>query len=325
MRYDGLRLRRSPPLEDHQKRFAALLIDFENLYYFMKNSPVFGSQDIMNLIVGLIQHLRTFLESEYGESTISLDAYADFERIEDNAQGDLYLLGFNTHNVLGTDHKNAADMKLCIDAMDILYTRPEISTFVLIAGDRDYIPVIQHLKRKAKLVRVVGFQGSVSGDLLTTLGQQYFIDGQQFLLEPAQIVTAKPPDPVSVGPIVVPTKPRLEVMAGTSSVVPPNVPLAPVRPAITPRLPTKSPDEYGAATLGVVFKYFRGKSEIWMVPFLHKLRSELPELSEPERKAIISKLNESGAITIETRPGQPHDYTVFKLNWNHAEVRKASQ
>src|SRR5450432_2120098 len=171
---------------DGEKRLAALLVDFENLYYFIKKSPGYKGHDTMEVIVRLIQKLRDYLDSEFTEATISLDAYADFEQIEENAQGDLYLLGFDTHNVLGTEHKNAADMKLCIDAMEILYTRPEISTFVLIAGDRDYIPVIQHLKRKAKVVRVVGFQGSVSGDLLTTLGQRYFIDGQQFLAQPLQ-------------------------------------------------------------------------------------------------------------------------------------------
>ena len=233
-------------------------------------------------------------------------------KIEDNAQGDLYLLGFDTHNVLGTEHKNAADMKLCIDAMEILYTRPEISTFVLIAGDRDYIPVIQHLKRKAKVVRVVGFQGSMSGDLLTTLGQRYFIDGQQFLHQPPQEATTKPPEPTK-RPVAISLRPHTPIPVST-----------PVGLPAVPGLPSRSAEEYGKVALGLVFKYFKGKPEVWMAPYLHKLRSELPELSEPERKAIISRLNESGAITIETRTGEVHDYTIFKLNWNHPDVRVAA-
>jgi hypothetical protein len=197
-------------------------------------------------------------------------------------------------------------MKLCIDAMEILYTRPEISTFVLIAGDRDYIPVIQHLKRKAKVVRVVGFQGSVSGDLLTTLGQQYFIDGQRFLQQLPQKAPGKPPEPT---------------MHGAGAVLPKSLSATPVAVPAVPTLPLKSPEEYCKVALGLVFKHFKGKSEIWMSPYLHKLRSEVPELSEPERKAIISRLNESGAITIETRTGDLRDFTVFVLNWNHPDVR----
>jgi hypothetical protein len=140
-------------VDNKQKHFAALLVDFENLYYFIKNRPGYDGHDTMGVIVRLVQALRSHLETEYKKTTISLDAFADFERIEEEAQGDLYLPGFDTRNVLGTDNKNAADMKICIDAMEILYTRPEIS------------------KRKAKIVRVVGFQGSTSGDLRTTLGQ----------------------------------------------------------------------------------------------------------------------------------------------------------
>ena len=101
--------------------------------------------------------------SDYDEHVISMDAYADFDRIEETAQSDLYLVGCETHNVLGTDHKNAADMKLCIDALEILYTRKEIGTFVVVGGDRDYIPLIRHLKKHGRLVRVVGFRKSTSG------------------------------------------------------------------------------------------------------------------------------------------------------------------
>src|ERR1035441_6729961 len=81
---------------DGHKGFAALLVDFENLYYFIKNSPTYKGYDTMELIVRLLQQLREHLEKVCMETTISLDAYADFERIEDNAQGDLYLpIGHN--------------------------------------------------------------------------------------------------------------------------------------------------------------------------------------------------------------------------------------
>ena len=65
---------------DDQKRFAALLVDFENLYYFIKNSPNYKSHDTMELTVRVIQELREYLDSEFMEATISLDAYADFEQ-----------------------------------------------------------------------------------------------------------------------------------------------------------------------------------------------------------------------------------------------------
>ncbi|MFC7668064.1 NYN domain-containing protein [Hymenobacter humi] len=93
----------------------------------------------------------------------------------------MYLMGVSTRNVLGTNHKNAADMQLCIDALEVMYTRPDIGTFVLVAGDRDYIPLLQHLRRQARQVLVAGFRESVSGDLLQNIGADHFIDARELL------------------------------------------------------------------------------------------------------------------------------------------------
>ncbi len=160
--------------------FAAVFLDFENVYYFLKNEFA-DPPELNDHVLEILRNLRTHLAENWGLDSIILNAYADFERIGPGAQGALYLLGVNTKNVLGTEHKNAADMGLCIDVLEILYTRREIDTFVLVAGDRDYIPVIQHLRRQAKRVLGVGFRESVSGDLLLNLGDKQFIDARDLL------------------------------------------------------------------------------------------------------------------------------------------------
>jgi hypothetical protein len=88
-----------------------------------------------------------------------------------------------THNVMSTEHKNSADMRLCIDALEVLYTRPEIHTFVLVAGDRDYIPLVQHLRRQGRNVYVSSFRSNVSGDLLQNIAAGHFIDAFELLNE----------------------------------------------------------------------------------------------------------------------------------------------
>ncbi|RYY18388.1 MAG: NYN domain-containing protein, partial [Cytophagaceae bacterium] len=160
--------------------YAAVFIDFENVYYFLKNHYL-DPQDPHDYALDLVRALRDTLKRELGLDSLVLYAYADFDRLPSGPQGPLYLMGVDTRNVLGTDHKNAADMQLCIDALEVLYTRPDIGTFVLVAGDRDYIPVLQHLRRQARQVKVVGFRESVSGDLLLMLGQEHFIDARQLL------------------------------------------------------------------------------------------------------------------------------------------------
>jgi len=160
--------------------YAAVFIDFENVYYFLKNHYL-DPQDPHDYALDLVRSLRDTLKREQGLDSLVLYAYADFDKLPSGPQGPLYLMGVDTRNVLGTDHKNAADMQLCIDALEVLYTRPDIGTFVLVAGDRDYIPVLQHLRRQARQVKVVGFRESVSGDLLLMLGQEHYLDARQLL------------------------------------------------------------------------------------------------------------------------------------------------
>lgn len=161
-------------------QFAALFLDFENIYYYLREEFV-DPPNLNDAILELIRNLRQHLQGEFGLDSIISNAYADFERLGSTPQGGLFLLGVDTKNVLGTDHKNAADMRLCIDALEVLYTRPEIQSFVLVTGDRDYIPLIQHLRRKARHVLGAGFRLKASGDLLLNLGEGRFIDLSSFL------------------------------------------------------------------------------------------------------------------------------------------------
>ena len=159
--------------------YAAVFIDFENVYYFLKNHFQ-DPPDLNDIVLDIVRALRAHL-SEKGLDCLISYAYADFERLATAPQGALYLMGVSTRNVLGTAHKNAADMQLCIDALEVMYTRPEIGTFVLVAGDRDYIPVLQHLRRQARQVLVAGFRESVSGDLLQNIGAAQFLDARELL------------------------------------------------------------------------------------------------------------------------------------------------
>ena len=161
-------------------QFAAIFLDFENIYYFL-SKEFMDPPNLNDAILELVRNLRHHLGDEFGLDCIISNAYADFERLGSTPQGGLFLMGVDTKNVMGTEHKNAADMRLCIDALEVLYTRPEIQSFVLVTGDRDYIPLIQHLRRKARHILGAGFKVKASGDLLLNLGEGRFIDVTAFL------------------------------------------------------------------------------------------------------------------------------------------------
>src|SRR6516165_4269611 len=58
--------------------------------------------------------------------------------------------------------KNSADIRLCVDAMDLAYSKEHISTFVIVSGDSDFSPLVSKLKELGKHVIGLGMQDSTS-------------------------------------------------------------------------------------------------------------------------------------------------------------------
>ena len=340
--------------------YAAVFIDFENVYYFLKNH-FHDPADLDDHVLNLVRGLRERLGSQ-GLDCLVMNAYADFERIPTTPQGNLYLLGVNTRNVLGTAHKNAADMKLCIDALEVLYTRPDIGTFVLVAGDRDYIPVLQHLRQQAKKVLVVGFRESVSGDLLQNIGADHFLDARD-LLAPERVkeLEKRRADRQQVveegrrlreqGPTGGSAAGALALQTGAGSAnapqntapaqpaAPRSVVSAAPRPAprpadeapdfAAPRRLTHEMEQRALAFMLAEFQKLEAKQgrrvpELWLGPFMRLLTDELPELPDYERRDLLNKLREAGTIRIEKREGEPHPFSVIVVNYTHPDVQLLS-
>jgi hypothetical protein len=337
--------------------YAAVFIDFENVYYFLKNHYL-DPQDPHDYALDLVRALRDALKRELGLDSLVLNAYADFDKIPTGPQGPLYLMGVSTRNVLGTDHKNAADMQLCIDALEVLYTRPAIGTFVLVAGDRDYIPVLQHLRRQARQVKVVGFRESVSGDLLQMLGQEHFIDARALL--PAERLqaledhrTARQRQGEEMRRLreqglagVQAAAARQAAQAGASAAPADGIviPAAPARPSVVARpnmleqllqeppatfAPvrriTRTDERRVLEFLLQQAQKFSGQQatpEIWASPFLRRLTDVLPELPDWERRQLLNQLRDAGAVRLEKREGEPHPFSVILVNYQHPDVRE---
>lgn len=320
---------------NRERGYAAVLIDFENLYYFLTGQYV-DHPDVNDAVFDLLRNLRNHLES-IGLHPIIQHAYGDFERLKTMSQGSLYLMGIDSHNVLGTDHKNAADMRLCIEAMQILYTRPEISTFVVVSGDRDYIPVVQHLRRQARSVLVAAFKSNTSGDLLLNVGEQNFIEAMDLIdpkmirrleiavrkqQEVAESIRDRASQPVRPSVTASSTQaPQAGSAPATDATVPkPVKKVTPVPSGFGPTFEIR--DENQRKCLEVMLDNFGQYPEIFLSPFLRVLSDALPRLADYERKALLNDLEAAGAIRIEKRKGEPFDYSVIVVNWNHATVRE---
>ncbi|NUT50884.1 MAG: NYN domain-containing protein [Saccharothrix sp.] len=104
------------------------------------------------------------LSRDYGTAVIRR-AYADWG----NPQFGRYQHDLATHGVdliqvvrFGSVRKNAADIRMAVDAMETLIAHPDVGVFVLVTGDGDYTPLVQRLQEFGKYVVGVGAEVNTS-------------------------------------------------------------------------------------------------------------------------------------------------------------------
>jgi uncharacterized protein (TIGR00288 family) len=140
---------------------AALLIDFDNV--------------TMGIRSDLGKELRSLLSSEIIKGKVAVQrAYADWRRYPQ------YIVPLSESSIdlifapaYGSSKKNATDIRLAIDALELVFTRPEIGTFILLSGDSDFSSLVIKLKEYGKYVIGVGIRES-SSDLLVQNCDEYY-------------------------------------------------------------------------------------------------------------------------------------------------------
>jgi uncharacterized LabA/DUF88 family protein len=140
---------------------AALLIDFDNV--------------TMGIRSDLGKELRSLLSSEIIKGKVAVQrAYADWRRYPQ------YIVPLTEASIdliyapaYGSSKKNATDIRLAIDALELVFVRPEIGTFILLSGDSDFSSLVIKLKEYGKYVIGVGIRES-SSDLLVMNCDEYY-------------------------------------------------------------------------------------------------------------------------------------------------------
>ena len=138
-----------------------MLIDFDNVTLGVRSD--------------LTKELRTLLDSDIIKGKVAVQrAYADWRRYPQ------YIVPLSESSIdlifapaFGTNKKNATDIRLAIDAIELVFTRPEIGTFILLSGDSDFSTMVIKLKEYGKYVIGVGLRDSAS-DLLIKNCDEYY-------------------------------------------------------------------------------------------------------------------------------------------------------
>lgn len=146
---------------------VALFIDLENVATSLHKS--FGQQPNPGR---LIAHARKYGPIAFARvyADFGTDLFHTMESSFRNANIEPYHC---PAKVRGELTQSTVDMNLGLDMYETAQDRPTIGTFVLMAGDSDYIRVVARLRyRFDKQVIVAGVPGSVSRDLVEAAGEE---------------------------------------------------------------------------------------------------------------------------------------------------------
>jgi len=145
----------------HHAPNACLLIDFDNVTLGIRSD--------------LQTELKNLLSSDIVKGKVAVQrAYADWRRypqyVVPLTESSIDLIFATAY---GSAKKNATDIRLAIDAIELVFTRPEIGTFILLSGDSDFSSLVIKLKEYGKYVIGVGIRES-SSDLLVQNCDEYY-------------------------------------------------------------------------------------------------------------------------------------------------------
>ena len=153
---------------DTDEERIALFLDYENL--------AIGAREALG---GLTFDLKPVLDAlaERGR-VIARKAYADWSAFDEDrrmlTRGHVELIEIPQR--MGTSRKNAADIKMAVDALEMAFEREYITTFVICTGDSDLTPLVHKLRELNKRVIGVGIKDSTSALLPPACDEFLFYD-----------------------------------------------------------------------------------------------------------------------------------------------------
>ncbi len=159
---------------------AALLIDFDNVTMGMRSD--------------LAKELKRLLESDIIKGKVTVQrAYADWRRYPQ------YIVPLSEASIdlifapaYGSSKKNATDIRMAIDGIELVFIRPEIGTYILLTGDSDFSSLVLKLKEYGKYVIGIGIQESSSDILVQNCDEYYSYTALTGLSKTSELDTGLP-------------------------------------------------------------------------------------------------------------------------------------
>lgn len=199
----------------------ALFLDYENLAIGARDGLGVSPFDFGPVADALAERGRV----------VARRAYADWSNFDADrrllARAQVELIEIPQR--IGGSRKNAADIKMAVDAIELAYERGFVTTFAIGTGDSDFTPLMHKLRALDKRVIGIGVQSSTSALLPPACDEFLFYDRLPGV-EPirARRGPARGRQPAATSPLVA-------VPSGANEMPPP--------PEVTPTAPADRADE----------------------------------------------------------------------------------
>jgi uncharacterized LabA/DUF88 family protein len=258
---------------DTEEERIALFLDYENL--------AIGARESLH---GMQFDLRPVLDAlaERGR-VIARKAYADWSYFDEDrrmlTRSHVELIEIPQR--MGAVRKNAADIKLSVDALEMAFERDYVTTFVICTGDSDFTPLVHKLRELNKRVIGVGIKDSTSALLPPACDEFLFYDTLEGVDVPVDrprrkrgsAKAAQEPAPAEPEPEVVEqdAKPRnadelavliAQTVAGLQRSSSGPVLASSIKRALLRKDPTFSEAEYGFRAFGELLRHLADRNVI---------------------------------------------------------------
>lgn len=146
----------------------ALFLDYENLAIGARDGLGVSPFDFGPVADALAERGRVVARRAYADWS----SFDEDRRLMTRAQVEL----IEIPQRMGGSRKNAADIKMAVDAIELAYERPFVTTFAIGTGDSDFTPLMHKLREMDKRVIGIGVQSSTSALLPAACDEFLFYD-----------------------------------------------------------------------------------------------------------------------------------------------------
>jgi uncharacterized LabA/DUF88 family protein len=148
----------------------AVFIDFENIARGVRQRRLDERVDLQVVLSALEERGRILVKR----------AYADWGYFKDY-RSDLLQYGVDPVQVFAASRdrdgwKNGADIRIAIDAIETAFRSPDVTDFVLVSGDSDFLSLVIRLREAGKMVWGMGLKSSCSQYLSKSCDKYLFYE-----------------------------------------------------------------------------------------------------------------------------------------------------